>query len=95
VSFGNRKVTDKIGFNVTYRWQSEFEWQSSFTIPENGNVPAYSTTDAQVTFRLSSLKSMLKIGGSNLMNKMYIQSLGGPNIGAIYYVSLTFDEMFK
>lgn len=95
ITFGNRKLTDKLGFSVTYRWQAEFEWQSSFTAPANGMVPAYSTADAQVTYKLSGLKSMLKIGGSNIMNKMYIQSLGGPNIGAIYYVSLTFDELMR
>lgn len=95
LSFGNRKVTDKMGFNVTWRWQDEFEWQSSFTIPANGMVPAYSTVDAQVTYKLSGLKSMLKIGGSNILNQRYIQSLGGPTIGALYYVSLTFDELLK
>ncbi|HMJ68019.1 MAG TPA: TonB-dependent receptor [Cyclobacteriaceae bacterium] len=95
LSFGNRKVTDNVGFNVTWRWQSEFLWQSSFTIPANGMVPAYNTLDAQVTYRISSLKSVLKLGGSNLLNKKYIQSLGGPNIGAMYYVSLTFDELFR
>ena len=95
ITFGNRKLTDKVGFSVTYRWQAEFEWQSSFTIPANGLVPAYSTADAQATFKLSGLKSMLKIGGSNILNKMYVQSGGGPNIGAIYYVSITFDEMMR
>lgn len=95
ITFGNRKVTEKFGFNVTYRWQSEFLWQSSFTIPANGMVPAYSTVDAQVSYRISDIKSVLKIGGSNLLNHKYIQSLGGPNIGAMYYVSLTFDELFR
>jgi len=95
LSFGNRKLTENLGFNVNFRWQSEFLWQSSFTIPANGNVPAYSTIDAQISYRLSALKSMLKVGGSNIMNTHYIQSLGGPNIGAIYYISLTFDELFR
>lgn len=95
LSFGNRKVTDKLGFNLSYRWQDEFEWQSSFTVPANGMVPAYSTLDAQISYKLTGLKSMLKVGGSNIMNQKYIQSLGGPNIGALYYVSLTFDELFR
>jgi outer membrane receptor protein involved in Fe transport len=30
INFGNRKVTDKIGFSVTYRWQEGFRWESSF-----------------------------------------------------------------
>ena len=77
------------------RWQSEFEWQSSFTIPANGKVPAYTTVDAQLSYRLPNLKSVVKVGGSNLANKWYFQSLGGPNIGAIYYISLTFDELMR
>jgi iron complex outermembrane receptor protein len=95
LSFGNRKVTDNFGFNVNMRWQSEFEWQSSFTIPANGMVPAYTTVDAQVSYRIPNLKSIIKVGGSNIMNQWYYQSLGGPNIGAIYYISLTFDELMR
>jgi hypothetical protein len=95
ISFGNRKVVDNFGFNVTWRWQNAFFWQSSFTSPANGFVPAFQTTDAQVSYRLPKMKSVVKLGGSNLFNLRYFQSLGGPTIGAIYYVSLTFDEMFK
>jgi len=95
LSFGNRKVTDNFGFNVNMRWQSEFEWQSSFTIPANGKVPTYTTVDAQLSYRIPSMKSVVKVGGSNLLNTWYFQSLGGPNIGAIYYISLTFDELMR
>jgi outer membrane receptor protein involved in Fe transport len=95
LNFGNRKLTDNLGFNLNMRYQSEFEWQSSFTVPANGMVPAYTTVDAQLTYKLSGLKSMLKVGGSNILNQRYIQSLGGPNIGALYYVSLTFDELMR
>lgn len=90
--FGNRKVTDNIGFNITYRWQENFRWESSFA---SGNVPAYSTIDAQVSYKMSKLKSVLKVGGSNIGGKPYLQSLGGPNIGTIYYVSITFDELMN
>lgn len=92
ISFGNRKVTDNIGFNMTYRWQKEFEWQSSFAI---GNVPSYGTLDAQVSYSIKDIKSIVKLGGSNILNNYYIQSLGGPNIGAIYYVSITFNELMN
>jgi outer membrane receptor protein involved in Fe transport len=95
LSFGNRKVTENFGFSINYRYQTEFLWQSSFTIPANGMVPAYGTLDAQVSYKIPSIKSVLKVGGSNLANIRYIQSLGGPTIGAIYYVSLTFDELLK
>ncbi len=92
LNFGNRKLTDNLGFNVTYRWQTDFEWQSSFAV---GQVEAYSTVDAQLSYKLDALKSVLKLGGSNLLNKYYIQSLGGPDIGAIYYLSITFDQLMN
>ncbi len=92
VNFGNRKLTDRLGFNITYRWQDAFRWESSFAI---GPVPAYGTLDAQLSYRLPDIKSIIKVGGSNVLNDYYIQSLGGPNIGAIYYVSITFDELMK
>ncbi len=95
ISFANRKLTDNIGFNVAMRWQTEFEWQSSFVAPAFGMVPAYTTVDAQVSYKLPGIKSMLKVGASNLLNTYYIQNLGGPNIGGIYYVSLTFDELMN
>jgi outer membrane receptor protein involved in Fe transport len=92
ISIGNRKLTDKIGFNVAYRWQEAFLWQSSFA---QGNVPAYSTLDAMVTYKLENLKSIVKLGGSNLAGSNYNTSLGGPNIGSIYYVSITFDQFMN
>ncbi len=91
IKFGNRKLTDKIGFNIVYRWQSEFFWESSFG---DGVVPAFGTADAQVSLKLPS-KMMLKVGGSNLLNNYYIQSFGAPQIGAIYYVSVTFDQLMN
>ena len=77
---------------MTFRYQTKFRWESSFA---QGDVPAYNTLDAQVSYKLASLKSVLKLGASNLTNKYYIQSLGGPSIGSIYYLSLTFDQFMR
>lgn len=92
ITFGNRKVTDKFGFNIAYRWQDQFLWESSFA---QGIVPAIGTVDAQVSYRLKDLKSVIKVGGSNITNERYVLNYGGPTLGAIYYISLTFDELFK
>lgn len=92
ISFGNRKVTDNIGFNLMWRWQEAFRWESTFAV---GDVPAYQTLDAQVSYRLPEIKTIIKLGGSNIFNRQYIQNYGGPTIGAVYYVSLTFDELFN
>lgn len=91
VSFGNRKVIDNLGFNIGLRWQDAFIWNSSFV--QDGEVPSFSSLDAQVSYKLSSMKSILKLGGSNLLNERYITAYGSPSVGAIYYFSITFDEL--
>jgi len=92
LSFGNRRLTNQIGFNVTWRWQDEFYWTSSFA---DGVVPSISTLDAQVSYRIPNLKSVVKLGGSNIANTRYVLNYGGPNLGAIYYVSFTFDQFLN
>lgn len=86
---GNKEIRKNLGFNITYRWQDEFYWTTSFA---SGQVPAFGTVDAQVNLKIPSVKSMIKIGGSNLLNKYYITSYGNPQIGGMYYVSLLFDQ---
>lgn len=92
VSLGNRRVTPNFGFNVTYRWQDAFLWESTFG---EGVMPAFGTMDAQVNYRLPAYNSIIKIGSSNLLNNRYETSLGNPTMGAIYYVSLTFDQILN
>lgn len=92
VSFGNRRITENLGFNLTWRWQDEFNWTSSFA---DGTVPAISTLDAQFSYQLPSMNTVVKVGGSNITNERYVLNYGGPNLGAIYYVSLTFDQFLN
>jgi iron complex outermembrane recepter protein len=80
------------GFDVTYRWQEAFYWQSGYAF---GNVPAYGVINAQVSYLISKVKTMVKIGAQNMLRQDYRTSPGGPRVGSIYYLSLTFDEMFK
>jgi outer membrane receptor protein involved in Fe transport len=94
-SFGNRKLIENLGFNVTWRWQTAFDWQSSFTNYTLYPVPAYNTIDAQISYKVPNIKSTIKVGGSNILNSKYLQSGGGPNISGLYYISLTYDELFR
>ncbi|MEO9485298.1 MAG: TonB-dependent receptor [Ekhidna sp.] len=91
-TIANSKLTDKLGFNVAYRWQQDFRWESSFG---QGDMPSVSTVDAQVSYKLSDLKSILKVGGTNILNQDYTLSYGGPSLGSIFYVSITFDEFLN
>jgi hypothetical protein len=92
LSFGNREVVKNVGFNVVWRWQDAFLWESPLV---NGRVPSYYTVDAQVTYRLPALKTIIKTGASNLFNNRYIQYAGGPTIGGLYYVAITVDGLLK
>ncbi|GAB3874281.1 TonB-dependent receptor [Hymenobacter segetis] len=88
VSVGNREIVKNFGFNVNWRWQDSFYWESPLA---NGQVPAYATLDAQVNLRVPTLKSTVKLGGTDIFNKRYFQYAAGPTIGALYYVSVVFD----
>ena len=100
LNFANREVVDNLGFALSYRWQGEFVWQSSFVGPsvssqQKSVMPAFGTFDAQLSYKLKSLKSILKVGGSNLFSNGYRQAWGNPTVGTMYYVSLTFDEFLN
>ncbi|WP_316797868.1 TonB-dependent receptor [Pedobacter frigidisoli] len=88
LGLGNREIVKNFGFNVNYRWQDQFYWNSSFAA---GQVPAFSTMDAQVSLKIPSVLSTVKLGGSNILNKYYITSYGNPQAGAIYYLAFTFN----
>lgn len=93
--FGNAKLTDKLGFNVAWHWQSAFDWYGTFTEMRPGRVQAYNLIDAQVSYRVPSLKTIVKLGASNLTNKYVVQAYGSPAVGGLYYVSLNFDQLFR
>jgi hypothetical protein len=55
ISFGNREVVKNIGFNIVWRWQDSFLWESPLV---TGNISAYSTPAEQKRILLE-LKGML------------------------------------
>lgn len=95
VTFGNARVTDNFGFNVAWRWQDAYDWTSTFNQLRPGRIEAMSIVDAQVSYKVLPIKSIIKVGASNLFNNKVYQAYGSPSIGAIYYVSLTFDELLR
>jgi outer membrane receptor protein involved in Fe transport len=76
------------GFNVVWRWQDKVDWQGTFGA---GEIPAFGTFDAQVSYKLSKIRSLFKIGASNLLNKYYVSAFGNPEIGGVYYVSFAYN----
>ena len=90
LSFGNRKITKNIGFNLNYRWQNSFLWESAFGV---GTIPQIHNFDAQVTFNVEKIKSKIKVGGSNLFNNYHTTSFGSANVGALYYITIILDDI--
>ena len=78
---------EKLGFNVMFRWQDSFEWQGELA---NGAIKAYSTVDAQVSYKIPKIKSVISAGGTNLMNHYYKTGYANPEIGGLYYLSYAF-----
>ncbi len=87
-SFGNTELFKNFGFNVNYRWSDSFFWQATFA---DGDVPAFTVLDAQINYAVPSIKSIFKLGGSNILNEEYFTAVGTGNIGSIYYVSWTIN----
>ena len=92
VSFGNREVVENVGFNIVWKWQDSFLWESPLV---TGNVAAFNTVDAQITYSLPKIKSTVKLGAANLFNNRYYQYAGGPTIGGLYYATIIVDGLFQ
>ncbi len=92
VGFGNRNILKNLGFHFNYRWQNEFTWESNFGVAQ---IPAFGTLDANIAVKIPQVKSVIKIGGSNILNNYYTTSFGSSQVGGLYYVSLMFDEFLN
>ena len=89
-SFGNTEVFKNFGFNLAWRWSDNYFWEASFG---DGDVPAFHVVDAQVNYRIPSLKSSIKVGATNLLQDEYFTAFGTGLIGSMYYVSLTINNL--
>lgn len=87
-SLGNQKLFKNFGFNTNLRWNSDYLWQASFA---DGIVPENLVFDAQINFAIPTLKSILKVGATNLFGSDYIQVIGAGEIGQQWFASWTIN----
>ncbi|MEB2774120.1 TonB-dependent receptor [Algoriphagus sp. D3-2-R+10] len=87
----DRELLKNLGYSIAYRWESSFDWNAPLA---NGIVPSYQTIDAQLSYKVPAVKTTFKLGGTNLLNKPYIQYIGGPEISGFYYLAVTLDGLF-
>jgi outer membrane receptor protein involved in Fe transport len=85
----NRELFKNFGFAFNYRWQNSLRWESSFG---TGVIPAFGTFDAQFSYKVKAIKSVVKLGGTNILGNDYRTNFGGPSIGNMYYLSIRFDQ---
>lgn len=90
VTFGNTDLFKNFGFNLAWRWSDNYVWEASFL---TADVPAYHVLDAQINFRVPSLKSSFKAGATNLLGDEYFTAAGTGFIGSQYYVSWTINNL--
>lgn len=89
LSLGSEELFKNFGFGVNYRYQTEFLWQANLV---DDYVPARSVIDAQLNYKVPSLKSMFKVGASNLGGKNYMVAPGSGLIGSQYFVQWTINQ---
>jgi hypothetical protein len=81
-------LKNRLGFSANYRYQDGFTYEGTFGV---GEVSAFNTLDAVLTYKLPAIKSLIKAGGTNIMNTYYNTAHGSPTIGGLYYVSFAYN----
>lgn len=77
---------------------SNMQWVDSYFFKEYsraGIVSAYYYIDLSIHYALPKQKILLKLGGTNITNNRYIQALGSPTVGAMYYFSILYDNILN
>ena len=88
LSLRNDNIYKGIGFNIIAKWQDVNHYEGTFVA---GTLPAFTTVDAQVSYRVPKSKSVFRIGGSNILNDYFRTGYGSPYVGGLYYVSYGYN----
>jgi len=78
-------------FQVNWHWQDAFTWYGTFLGNRPGPIKAYSLFDLVFSKKIPQKNMLLKAGANNLLNNQVVQAYGSPSIGAVYYVSWTYE----
>jgi outer membrane receptor protein involved in Fe transport len=92
LSIGHHAILPNLGFNLNLHWQKSFLWESGFGA---GKIPAFATLDSHISYKISAINTVFKLGGSNILNKYYTTSFGSAQIGALYYISFVYEDILE
>src|SRR5215203_1042069 len=79
---------DRVSFSALLRWQDAFQWEGELA---NGPLNAFTTADAQVSYKFPKIKSTIRLGGTNILNHYYKNAYANPQIGGMYYMSFAYN----
>jgi outer membrane receptor protein involved in Fe transport len=88
LGINNDNLFKNFGFGINGRWWSEYEWTSTFA---DGMIPSTFVLDAQMSYAIPSLKSVIKLTGSNIGSNDYLQVIGAGRIGQIYTLGISIN----
>ncbi len=89
-SVGKEDLFENFGFGVDGIWSDDYFWEADFG---NGEIPSYTVINAQINYRIPSLKAKLKVGANNLLGDEYFTAIGSGFIGSQYYVGLILNNL--
>ncbi|HRH68630.1 MAG TPA: TonB-dependent receptor [Flavobacteriales bacterium] len=80
------------GFNFNYRWVQSFLFEGSpqFT----GTIPSYALLDGQLSKKVPGIDCTFKLGASNLLNNKVYMVYGGPLVGRLAFISVTYEPQW-
>ena len=88
-SIGSINLFEGFGFNVNYRFANDFLWESNIA---NAVVPSTSIFDAQINYSVPKIKSLFKVGGTNIGGDVYMVAPGTGYVGSMYYISWVINQ---
>jgi hypothetical protein len=92
IGFNGTKIQSNWGFSSNLKWVDKVQFKE---YNKEGIVPSYYNLDLMVSYTLSKQNIQLKVGGTNVTNQRYTQSIGAPTVGAIFYFSILYDSLIK
>jgi outer membrane receptor protein involved in Fe transport len=81
----NGEPTKLLSYQLNYRYNTGYTY---FMPIDEGFIEAFGTVDGQINYRLSALKSTLRVGGTNLLNANAVQVYGAAPISRVVYVGV-------
>ncbi|WP_299435235.1 hypothetical protein [uncultured Aquimarina sp.] len=59
----------------------------------SSEIPSFTVIDAQMNYKIPKLKSVLKVGATNIRGDEYFAAFGTGFVGSQYYIGLSINNL--